>query len=114
MYSFANDLIGQRAYDDGGRIDEFDFTSTLGTYGDADYTHDATNQLTDADYESDWPGAMPTLVVGMPIEYSVCRGHFLSKTVQALRCARRCTLPHVFLFPTTPALESRPLTELGD
>ena len=37
-------------YDTAGRITDFDFTSTGGDDGDADYAYDDTNQLTDADY----------------------------------------------------------------
>jgi RHS repeat-associated protein len=41
-------------YDVAGRIAAFDFDSLSGSSGDADYAHDATGQLTDADYAADW------------------------------------------------------------
>ena len=48
--AFANyDLL----YDLAGRITDFNFTSQVGDDGDAGYTYDDTNQLTDADYTAD-------------------------------------------------------------
>jgi len=45
-YDWVHDLAG--------RITDFDFTSTAGQSGNADYDYDRTDQLTAADYENDW------------------------------------------------------------